>query len=150
MMVSTIRRLQCSTSAVTILPFRSHLERGIDLIAVLGRHCGKREAQASSVVEAKEYHEFPGFTAFGCIEATRVIDGKTETDARIFVLSRKLSPQVLLETARRHWGIENTGSSMSGSARMPLATARIMGLQTSRSSAAARSMSLGSTRAKDH
>jgi hypothetical protein len=27
-----------------------------------------------------------GLTAFGCIEATRVIDGKTETDVRIFAL----------------------------------------------------------------
>jgi len=33
------------------------------------------------------------------IEATRVIDGRAETDVRIFVLSRKLSPQALLETA---------------------------------------------------
>jgi hypothetical protein len=57
---------------------------------------------APVVVEAKElaeYHEFPGLTAFGRIEATRVIDGKIETDVRIFVLSRKLSPQALLETA---------------------------------------------------
>jgi hypothetical protein len=41
------------------------------------------------VVEAKglaEYHEFPGLNAFGRVEATRVIDGKTESDdIRIFV-----------------------------------------------------------------
>jgi predicted transposase YbfD/YdcC len=49
----------------------------------------------------------PGLKAFGRIEATRVIDGKTETDVRIFVLSRKLSPKALLETARDHWQIEN-------------------------------------------
>jgi hypothetical protein len=49
----------------------------------------------------------PGLKAFGRIEATRVIDGKTETDARIFVLSRRLSPKALLETARDHWQIEN-------------------------------------------
>ena len=36
-----------------------------------------------------------------------MIDGKAETDVRIFVLSRKLSPQALLETARGHWQIEN-------------------------------------------
>lgn len=36
-----------------------------------------------------------------------MIDGKTETDVRIFVLSRKLSPKALLETARDHWQIEN-------------------------------------------
>jgi predicted transposase YbfD/YdcC len=50
---------------------------------------------------------FPGLKAFGRIEATRAIDGKTETDVRIFVLSRKLSPKALLETARDHWQIEN-------------------------------------------
>src|SRR5215470_12624007 len=53
-----------------------------------------------------EYHEFPGLKAFGRIEATRVIDGRTESDIRIFVLSRKLTAQALLETARDHWGIE--------------------------------------------
>jgi hypothetical protein len=30
---------------------------------------------------------FPGLKAFGRIDATRVIDGKTETDVPIFVLS---------------------------------------------------------------
>jgi len=71
---------------------------------------GRTEARVAVVVEAKdlaEYHEFPGLTAFGRVEATRMIDGKIETDVRIFVLSRKLSPQALLETARGHWGIEN-------------------------------------------
>ena len=50
------------------------------------------------VVEAKElaeYHEFPVLKAFGRIEATRVIDGRTESDIRIFVLSRRLSPEAL-------------------------------------------------------
>jgi hypothetical protein len=62
------------------------------------------------VVEAKglaENHEFPDLTAFGRIEATGVIDGRTETDVRIFVLSRELSPQALLETAHGYWQIEN-------------------------------------------
>jgi predicted transposase YbfD/YdcC len=71
---------------------------------------GRTETRVAAVVEAKglaEYHAVPGLTAFGRIEATRVIDGKTETDVRIFVLSRKLSPQALLETARGHWQIEN-------------------------------------------
>jgi predicted transposase YbfD/YdcC len=60
------------------------------------------------VVEAKglvEYQEFPDLKAFGRIEATGMIDGKTESDIHIFVLSRKLSPQALLETARGHWQI---------------------------------------------
>ena len=71
---------------------------------------GRTETRAALVVEAQglaEHHEFPGLTAFGRIEATRVIDGKTETDVRIYVLSRKISPRALLETARDHWQIEN-------------------------------------------
>ena len=51
--------------------------------------------------------EFPGLKAFGRIEATREIEAKATTDVRIFALSRKLSPQTLLETARAHWQIEN-------------------------------------------
>jgi predicted transposase YbfD/YdcC len=72
---------------------------------------GRSETRTAVVVEAKglaEHHEFPGLTAFGRIEATRVIDGKIETDVRIFVLSRKLTPRALLETARGHWQIENS------------------------------------------
>ena len=36
-----------------------------------------------------------------------LLDGETTTDVRIFALSRKLSPEKLLETARAHWQIEN-------------------------------------------
>lgn len=71
---------------------------------------GRIETRIGVVVEAKglaEYHEFAGLKAFGRIEATRQINGKTTTDVRIFAVSRKLSPQALLETARAHWQIEN-------------------------------------------
>lgn len=71
---------------------------------------GRVETRTGIVVEAKglaEYHEFPGLKAFGRIESTRIIDGRTETDVRIFALSRKLSPEDLLATARAHWQIEN-------------------------------------------
>ena len=54
-----------------------------------------------------EHHDFPGLKAFGRIEATRAVDGKAETDVRIFALSRTLSPQALLKTVRAHWDIEN-------------------------------------------
>jgi len=63
------------------------------------------ETRVGVVVKAKglaEHHEFPGLKAFGRIEATRVIDGKTETDVRVFALSRKLSADDLLSTARAH------------------------------------------------
>jgi hypothetical protein len=59
---------------------------------------GRVETCVGIVVEAKELsecHEFPVLKAFGRIEATRVIDGRTESDIRIFVLSRRLSPEAL-------------------------------------------------------
>src|SRR5215470_4673770 len=116
---------------------------------------GRIETRTAVVVEAKglaEHHEFIGLTAFGRIEATRVIDGKIETDVRIFVLSRKLSPKALLATARDHWGIENKlhwqldvffGEDAARN-RKDKTDQRI-----SQSSAAAHSTSLGSIRAKD-
>jgi predicted transposase YbfD/YdcC len=71
---------------------------------------GRIETRIGVVVEAKglaEHHDFQGLKAFGRVTATRTIDGKTSTDVRIFALSRKLSPEKLLETARAHWQIEN-------------------------------------------
>lgn len=71
---------------------------------------GRIETRIGLVVQANglaEHHEFAGLKAFGRIEATRQIHGKTTTDVRIFALSRKLWPQALLETARAHWQIEN-------------------------------------------
>jgi predicted transposase YbfD/YdcC len=44
--------------------------------------------------------------ALSRFEAMRIIDGRTESDIRTFVLSRKLSAQALLETVRDHWQIE--------------------------------------------
>jgi predicted transposase YbfD/YdcC len=75
-----------------------------------GEH-GRSEARTAVVVEAAglaEHHEFLGSTAFGRIEARRVIDRKTETDVRIFVLSRKLTPKAVLETAPGRWQFEKS------------------------------------------
>jgi predicted transposase YbfD/YdcC len=71
---------------------------------------GRTETRVAVVVEAKglaDYHEFVGLKAFGRIESSRTIDGRTETDVRIYALSRRLTPQQLLTTARAHWEIEN-------------------------------------------
>jgi predicted transposase YbfD/YdcC len=71
---------------------------------------GRIETRVGVVVEAKglaEHHEFKGLKAFGRVTATRDIDGEITTDVRIFALSRKLSAEKLLETARLHWQIEN-------------------------------------------
>jgi predicted transposase YbfD/YdcC len=71
---------------------------------------GRIETRIGVVVEAKglaAHHEFAGLKAFGRVTATREVDGTVTTDVRIFALSRKLTPEKLLETARAHWQIEN-------------------------------------------
>ena len=71
---------------------------------------GRIETRVGIVVAVKglaKHHEFPGLKAVGRIETTREIDGKMETDVRIFALSRVLSAKVLLATRREHWQIEN-------------------------------------------
>jgi hypothetical protein len=52
-----------------------------------------------------EHHEFPGLKAFGRIEATREIDGRTETDVPIF--ERAVGESAARHAAREHWQIEN-------------------------------------------
>jgi predicted transposase YbfD/YdcC len=72
---------------------------------------GRVEKRVAIVVKASEeiakHHDFPGLKAFGSIEATRQVNGRTETDVRVFVLSRVLTPKALLRTVRAHWDIEN-------------------------------------------
>lgn len=71
---------------------------------------GRVETRRAVVVDAGdlgEYHEFPGLKAFGRIESIREVDGKAETEIRIFALSRMLPPAELLRVVRAHWLIEN-------------------------------------------
>ena len=71
---------------------------------------GRKESRTAVVVSAKglaEHHEFPGLKAFGRIEATREIEGRVTSETRVFALSWMPTPEVLLETVRTHWAIEN-------------------------------------------
>ncbi len=71
---------------------------------------GRTETCRAMVVPAKglaEHHEFPGLKAFGQIEATREFDGRTTSETRIFALSWLPSPEILIDTVRAHWAIEN-------------------------------------------
>ena len=71
---------------------------------------GRIETRVATVVAAKgmaRHHEFAGLKAFGRIEATRTIDGKTETFVSYLALSRRLEPAELLRVKREHWQIEN-------------------------------------------
>ena len=62
------------------------------------------------VVSAKglaEHHDFPGLKGFGRIESTREINGVPTSQTRFFALSWLPTPDVLLETVRAHWAVEN-------------------------------------------
>jgi len=71
---------------------------------------GRRETRKAVVVSAKglaEHHEFPELKAFGRVEASREIDGAKTSETRFFALSWMPTPEVVLDTVRAHWAIEN-------------------------------------------
>jgi len=71
---------------------------------------GRKETRIATIVSAKglaEHHDFPALKAFGRVEATREIDGNTSSAIRYFALSWMPTPDVLLDTVRAHWAIEN-------------------------------------------
>lgn len=71
---------------------------------------GRRETREARVVSTRglaEHHDFPGLKAFGRVVATREMDGGVCAQTRFFALSWTPEPQVLLETVRAHWAIEN-------------------------------------------
>jgi len=45
--------------------------------------------------------------ALARVESQRIVDGKTTLDVRTFVMSRKVTPEILLKTVQKHWFIEN-------------------------------------------
>jgi len=91
---------------------RACLGKAEDAISVTTKEKahGRIETRSAIVVEAPglaEHHEFAGLKAFGRIESTREIDGRRETEVRIFALSRVLPTEEFVGIARGHWGIEN-------------------------------------------
>ena len=76
----------------------------------LARGHGRQEARRAVVVPAPglgERHGFADLAAVGRVEAWRVLEGRTETSVRHFLLSRLMSGPELLGIVRQHWGIEN-------------------------------------------
>lgn len=53
-------------------------------------------------------HRWPGLAAVGKVEAVREAEGRAGTETRYYLMSRKLSPEELLEAVRSHWAIENS------------------------------------------
>ena len=60
-----------------------------------------------SAKNLSEHHDFPGLKAFGQVKATRETVSGTKTHTRYFALSWMPKPEVLLDTVRGHWAIEN-------------------------------------------
>ncbi len=71
---------------------------------------GRKERRRAVVVSAKElaeHHDLPNLKGFGRIESTREVDGAATSGTRYFALSWMPAPEVLLDTVRAHWAIEN-------------------------------------------
>ena len=72
---------------------------------------GRKETRTATVCcdigRLQDRHEWPGLSAVGKVEAVREIKGRTSTQTRYFLLSRKMSPEEFLKTVRNHWAIEN-------------------------------------------
>lgn len=88
----------------------SKVEEDTPVALTTDRGHGRVETRRAVVIEAPgiaEHHEFPGLEAFGRIEAVREINGKRETETRIYALSKEMLPDELLRVARAHWQIEN-------------------------------------------
>ena len=64
--------------------------------------------RASVIAAPADAAAFPGLKALGRIESQRVCTGgKTSSAVHYIALSRRLSPERLLEVVRLHWSVEN-------------------------------------------
>jgi len=69
-----------------------------------GRHERRR---ASVVARPADAPAFPDLAAIGRIETERNANGKLARTVHYVVLSKRLSPQRMLEVTRTHWSVEN-------------------------------------------
>ena len=56
----------------------------------------------------QDLHRWPGLEAVGKVEAARETEGRTKTETRTCIMSRKMSPEELLKAVRNRWAIENS------------------------------------------
>ena len=69
---------------------------------------GRRERRRASVIaRPANAPAFPDLAAIGRIETERHANGKPAEQAHYVVLSKRLSPQRMLEVTRTHWSVEN-------------------------------------------
>ena len=55
----------------------------------------------------QDAHQWPCLAAVGKVEAVRVSEGRTRTETRYYIMSRKMSPEDFLESVRNHWAIKD-------------------------------------------
>ena len=63
--------------------------------------------RASVIARPADAPDFPGLSAIGRYETEREADGKVVKAVHYVALSKRLSPQRLLEVTRRYWSVEN-------------------------------------------
>lgn len=71
-----------------------------------GRH-ERRRACVIPFTQAQSSAALVDLRAVARVESERIIDGKATRQVRCYALSRRISPQQLLDTVRLHWAIEN-------------------------------------------
>ena len=76
-----------------------------------GRGHGREETRTATVCHdigpLQDAHRWPGLAAIGKVESVRVSEGRTRTETRYYIMSRKMSPEDFLKAVRNHWAIEN-------------------------------------------
>ena len=77
----------------------------------VGRGHGRDETRTATVCHdigpLQDAHRRPGLAAIGKVESVRVSEGRTHTETRYCIMSRKMSPEDFLKAVRNHWAIEN-------------------------------------------
>lgn len=71
---------------------------------------GRTERRCARVIAAPRLakaHAFPGLVAIAEVERLRIVKNKREEERCLYVLSRRMSADDLLEVVRGHWDVEN-------------------------------------------
>ncbi len=73
---------------------------------------GRIETRTTTVVHDVEWlqkrHNWPGLNAVAIVESSREINGKVESDTRLYITSSVMIASLLGPVVRSHWSIENS------------------------------------------
>ena len=88
--------------------------RAVSVHETLDKGHGRLESRRCTAVSQLDWLETSGLkarwknlTSVACIESTRVIGDRVETDRRYVITSLPANSQRILHAVRTHWGIEN-------------------------------------------